>query len=85
MFILSIGTKESKKFNNLMVLIKLGVIFLFIIVGVFYINTDNWNTFLPFGFTGVFSGASSVFFAYTGFDTTASAAEETKILKKLYQ
>ena len=78
MFILSIGTKESKKFNNLMVLIKLGVIFLFIIVGVIYINTDNWNTFLPFGFTGVFSGASSVFFAYTGFDTTASAAEETK-------
>lgn len=78
MFILSIGTKESKKFNNLMVLIKLGVIFLFIIVGVFYINTTNWNTFLPFGFTGVFAGASSVFFAYTGFDTTASAAEETK-------
>lgn len=78
MFVLSIGTKESKKFNNIMVLIKLAVIFLFIIVGVFYINTSNLSDFIPFGFTGVFSGASSVFFAYTGFDTTASAAEETK-------
>lgn len=83
MFILSIGTKESKKFNNLMVLIKLGVIFLFIIIGVFYINTSNWSNFLPFGFNGIFAGASSVFFAYTGFDTTASAAEETKNPQKI--
>lgn len=78
MFILSNGTKESKKFNNVMVLIKIAVIALFVVVGIFYVNPSNLNNFLPYGFTGVFSGASSVFFAYTGFDTTASAAEETK-------
>ena len=81
-FLLSQGTKESKKVNNLMVLIKLGVIVLFLGVGVFFIHSENWHPFSPFGLTGIFTGASSVFFAFTGFDTTASAAEEVKDPKK---
>ena len=78
MVVLSMGTKENKKFNDIIVIVKLSVIFLFVIFGVFYINANNLKVFLPMGIAGVFSGASSVFFAYTGFDITASSAEEAK-------
>lgn len=78
MIILSVGTKENKRFNDFIVIVKLSVIFLFIVFGAFYINANNLKVFLPMGMAGVFSGASSVFFAYTGFDITASTAEEAK-------
>jgi amino acid transporter len=37
-----IGIKESRNFNNILVIMKLAVILLIIAVGVFYINSDNW-------------------------------------------
>lgn len=77
-FLLSRGTKESKKINNIMVIIKLAVILLFVGVGVFYIKPQNWHPFMPFGVKGVFAGAASVFFAYTGFDAVSTSAEEVK-------
>ncbi|MDF2880514.1 MAG: amino acid permease-associated region [Clostridiaceae bacterium] len=77
-FMLSRGTKESKKINNLMVIIKLAIIVLFVCVGVFYIKPENWHPFMPFGTKGVFAGAASVFFAYTGFDAVSTSAEEVK-------
>lgn len=77
-FLLSIGVRESKLANNIMVVLKVGVVLLFVIVGAFYVKPDNWTPFLPFGFGGVFEAAALVFFAYIGFDAVASAAEETK-------
>lgn len=77
-FILSLGGKESKIFNNIVVIAKVLVIILFIVVGAFYIKPENWSPFLPMGMAGVASGASTLFLAYSGFDITASAAEETK-------
>lgn len=77
-FILSLGGKESKIFNNIVVITKVLVIVLFIVVGVFYIKPENWIPFLPMGMAGIVSGASTLFLAYSGFDITASAAEETK-------
>lgn len=77
-FILSLGGKESKAFNNIVVMIKVAIIVLFIVVGVFYIKPENWWPFLPMGVSGVISGSSTLFLAYSGFDITASAAEETK-------
>ena len=61
-----------------MVFIKVGVILLFIGVGVFYVEPANWQPFMPFGVNGVMSGAALVFFAYLGFDAVSSAAEEVK-------
>jgi amino acid transporter len=77
-YIVYIGIKESKKANNLMVIIKLVVILVVIIAGAFYIDTDNWSNFAPNGFSGVMSGVSAVFFAYIGFDAISTTAEECK-------
>lgn len=74
--LLSIGVKESAWVNNLMVAIKLVVVLLFIVVGVFYVKPGNWTPFMPFGFNGIVSGAAIVFFAYIGFDAVSTAAEE---------
>nr|WP_106781915.1 amino acid permease [Lysinibacillus timonensis] len=77
-FLLTLGVKESTKINKIMVFVKVGVILLFVFVGVFYVKPTNWQPFMPFGFDGVLSGAALVFFAYLGFDAVSSAAEEVK-------
>ncbi len=73
-----VGIKESKNAGNLMVILKMAVVVLVIIVGVFYVDTANWHPFLPNGFGGVMAGVSSVFFAYIGFDAISTTAEECK-------
>lgn len=77
-FLLYFGIKESKRINNIMVIVKIIVILLFIIVAFKYVKPDNWTPFMPFGFSGVFGAAALVFFAFIGFDAVSSAAEETK-------
>jgi basic amino acid/polyamine antiporter, APA family len=72
------GTKESRNFSNAMVVIKLAIIALIIVVGVFYVDIDNWTPFLPNGFGGVMLAVSGVFFAYIGFDAVSTLAEESK-------
>ena len=73
-----IGTRESATVNNIAVAFKIFVVIFFILVGIGYIKPVNWKPFMPFGWKGVFSGASFVFFAYLGFDAVSTAAEETK-------
>jgi APA family basic amino acid/polyamine antiporter len=84
--LLVIGIRESARFNNLIVFVKLGVILLFIVVGAMYVNRGNWVPFLPanqgefgeFGFSGVLRGAGIIFFAYIGFDAVSTAAQEAR-------
>ncbi|WP_057829802.1 amino acid permease [Liquorilactobacillus cacaonum] len=81
-FMLTRGVKSSIKINNLIVLIKLIIIALFLIVGTFYIKPHNWQPFMPFGVKGIFVGATSVFFAYLGFDAVSASAAEVKNPRK---
>lgn len=81
-----LGIKESKNFNNLLVILKMAVVALIIGVGIFYINSENWTpinnegkvSFMPNGFSGVMAAVSGVFFAYIGFDALSVLSEETK-------
>ncbi|HVV69671.1 MAG TPA: amino acid permease [Gammaproteobacteria bacterium] len=76
-YLLSAGIRESARINKLVVFIKLAVIVLFIVLAAFHFNPSaNWHPFLPFGFSGIASGAALVFFAYIGFDAVSTAAEE---------
>jgi len=72
------GIHESKRVANLFVYLKLGVILLVILAGIFYVNPENWSPFAPNGIQGVLQGVSSVFFAYIGFDALSTTAEECK-------
>lgn len=71
-----IGIRESKKSANFMVAIKLVVLAVIVVIGIFYINTDNWVPFMPNEFTGILKGVSAIFFAYIGFDAISTTAEE---------
>lgn len=73
-----VGIKESKRTNNILVLLKVIVIILVIAVGAFYVNPENWSPFAPHGLPGVLKGVSAVFFAYIGFDAISTTAEECK-------
>lgn len=89
-FLLLIGIKESAKFNNLMVVIKVFVILLFIGIGFMFVNKANWHPFIPentgvwghYGWSGIFRGAAVIFFAYIGFDAVSTAAQEAKNPKR---
>nr|WP_175800735.1 amino acid permease [Burkholderia anthina] len=76
--LLSLGIRESARLNNVMVGLKVCVVLLFIMVGVRHVQPANWHPFTPFGYSGVFSAAALVFFAFIGFDAVTSAAEEVK-------
>ncbi|MCI0467732.1 MAG: amino acid permease [Beijerinckiaceae bacterium] len=86
------GIKESAQVNNAIVAIKLSIIVLFILAGVWFVSSSNWVTaanpsgaFIPpsigpghFGWSGIVSGAAVVFFAYIGFDAVSTAAQEAR-------
>lgn len=84
--LLVIGIKESARFNNLVVYVKLAIVFLVIIFGFKYVNSANWTPFIPdntgtfgqFGWSGIVRGAAVIFFAYIGFDAVSTAAQEAK-------
>jgi len=82
--LLVLGIKESANFVNAVVAIKVGVILMFLAVGVAYLNADNWQPFVPeriegkYGWEGVLRAAGVIFFAYIGFDAVSTAAQEAR-------
>jgi APA family basic amino acid/polyamine antiporter len=84
--LLVIGIKESARFNNIIVIVKLLIVFLVIGFGFMYVNQANWHPFIPpntgefghFGLSGIVRGAAVIFFAYIGFDAVSTAAQEAK-------
>jgi APA family basic amino acid/polyamine antiporter len=77
-WLLVIGIKESARFNNVIVVLKVITLCFFVAVGTFYVKPANWRPFFPGGFSGVWTGASLIFFAYIGFDAVSTAAEECR-------
>lgn len=85
--LLVIGISESAKFNNVIVILKLLIVFLVIGFGFVYVNQNNWHPFIPpnttgefgnYGWSGILRAAGVVFFAYIGFDAVSTAAQEAK-------
>ena len=80
--LLSVGVRESTRVNNAMVAIKVTVVLAVIAVGAFHVQPANWHPFIPNGWNGVFGAAAVMFFAFIGFDSVSSAAEEVKDPKR---
>ncbi len=90
--ILVIGVRESANINSTMVIIKVGVVFVFIGLAAIFvfkhpsIAAENWHPFIPpntghfgdFGWSGIARGAAVIFFAYIGFDAVSTTAQEAR-------
>ncbi|TDV42206.1 amino acid permease [Actinophytocola oryzae] len=76
-FVLNQGMKNAARFETLLVYLKIFIVLVVIAVGVFHISSDNWTPFFPFGLSGAFTGAATVFFAVFGYDAMSTAAEES--------
>lgn len=77
-YLLSRGMHTSIKVNNFAVLVKVAIVILFIIIGIFFIKPTNYHPFFPYHLSGVLKGSTTVFFAYLGFDTVSASAAEVK-------
>jgi APA family basic amino acid/polyamine antiporter len=81
-----IGVSQTATANNLMVSLKVAIIVVFMLVGLKYVDTGNWQPYVPsntgefgnFGWSGVLKGAAIIFFSYVGFDTATTTALETR-------
>ncbi|GGW46816.1 amino acid transporter [Streptomyces lucensis JCM 4490] len=77
-WLLTQGIRSAARFETFVVALKVLVVLLVIGVGVFHITTANYHPFFPFGISGAFTGAATVFFAVFGYDAMSTAAEESK-------
>uniref|UniRef100_A0A1I8N3M4 Cationic amino acid transporter C-terminal domain-containing protein n=1 Tax=Musca domestica TaxID=7370 RepID=A0A1I8N3M4_MUSDO len=79
---MALGVKITAAFNGILTLINIGVMLLVICVGFWYADVQNWfqadGGFLPYGFGGVIAGAATCFYAFVGFDSIATSAEEAR-------
>jgi APA family basic amino acid/polyamine antiporter len=83
--LLVVGIKESARFNNVIVIVKMAIVLMVIGFGFMYVNSANWQPFVPpeagegkYGWSGIVRAAGVVFFAYIGFDAVSTAAQEAK-------
>ena len=84
--LLVIGIRESARFNNIIVFVKMAIVLLVIAFGFLYVKSANWHPFIPantgefgsYGWSGIVRAAGVVFFAYIGFDAVSTAAQEAK-------
>ncbi|MFF8726534.1 amino acid permease [Streptomyces sp. NPDC015171] len=77
-WLLNLGMRSAARFETAVVVLKVLVVLVVIGVGVFHINTTNYHPFFPFGLSGAFTGAATVFFAVFGYDAMSTAAEESR-------
>ena len=90
--LLVVGIRESARVNSVIVVIKVLIVIAFIVAGIRFVDKAHWVTsgnpqgaFIPpshgeqgvYGWSGVLRGAAVVFFAYIGFDSVSTVAQET--------
>lgn len=88
--VLAVGIRESARMNTAIVILKVSIVLIFLVTGIWYVTPENWTPFLPentgefghYGWSGVLRGGALVFFAYIGFDAVSTAAQETKNPKR---
>jgi APA family basic amino acid/polyamine antiporter len=76
--VLILGVRESARANSIMVVIKIGIVLLFIVLAFTGFDSGNLSPFNPKGFDGIVTAGSVVFFAYIGFDAISTSGEETR-------
>uniref|UniRef100_A0A8B9GQV7 Solute carrier family 7 member 1 n=1 Tax=Astyanax mexicanus TaxID=7994 RepID=A0A8B9GQV7_ASTMX len=92
--LLAFGVKESAMVNKVFTCVNVLVLMFVVVSGLIKGTFKNWNIdpddvlngtkilgeggFMPFGFTGVLSGAATCFYAFVGFDCIATTGEEVK-------
>ncbi|KAI9238834.1 MAG: amino acid permease-domain-containing protein [Podila humilis] len=76
------GIHTTAKINNYLVAFKVLVLIVIIFSMIPFIKTSNYKPYIPseegFGVSGMLQGASTVFFAYIGFDSVSTTAQEAK-------
>lgn len=81
-YVLNRGMKSAARFETALVYLKVAIVLLVVVVGVFHIKAGNYSPFAPFGLAGAFTGAATVFFAVFGYDAMSTAAEESEDSQK---
>lgn len=76
--LLNRGIRSSVRVETILVFVKIVIVLAVIVVGAFYITSDNLTPYFPFGVSGAATGAATVFFAVFGYDAMSTAAEESK-------
>ncbi len=71
------GISESTKLNVVFSLVEIGGLLIVIFAALPYVGTVNLLE-MPTGLIGVISASALIFFAFTGFESIANVAEETK-------
>ncbi|WP_226534268.1 amino acid permease [Microbacterium paraoxydans] len=72
------GARESTLVNNIMVILKIGVLLFFCAVAITGWNADHFDNFAPAGFAGIVGGAGIIFFSFIGLDAVSTAGDEAK-------
>jgi basic amino acid/polyamine antiporter, APA family len=81
-----VGVSQSAGANSIMVALKVGIIVVFMVAGLKFVDPHNWHPYVPantgefghFGWSGVLQGAAIIFFSYVGFDTASTTALEAR-------